>query len=62
MVWLDRFPSDFNEPPNFTDLKRMNNFVNHELEVDIKKDLAKKITEKLQTFIITPYESEGMTI
>lgn len=59
MVWLEQFSSDFNKPPHYTNLKRLNTFVDEEMGEEYTKDLSKKIKEKLQTFIITPYESEG---
>ncbi|KAK3727160.1 hypothetical protein QZH41_015173, partial [Actinostola sp. cb2023] len=59
IVWLEQFSSDFNDPPNYSNLKRLNNFVDNQMDKEHKKDLSKKIKEKLQTFIITPYESEG---
>jgi len=60
MVWLEQCSSDFNKPPNYTTLKRLNTFVDEEMDEEYTKDLSKKIKEKLTKFIITPYESEGI--
>lgn len=59
MVWLEQFSSDFNKPPNHDNLKRLNAILQEDLNDECTKDLSKKVKEKLQTFIITPYESEG---
>ena len=58
-VWLEQFPYDFSEPPNYTNLNKMLRFVEREVTEAYKNELAKKIRNRIERFKITPFEDQG---
>lgn len=57
-VWLEHFPSDFDEP-DYTTLLKIKSFVTSEMRASHGEELAKKIQQRLDKFRITPFEDEG---
>ena len=57
-VWLEHFPSDFDEP-KYATLHKIHNFVTSEMRVGHGDELAKKVRLRLDKFLITPFEDEG---
>lgn len=57
-VWLEHFPSDFDEP-DYTTLLKIQSFVTSEMRASHGEELAKKIQQRLDKFRITPFEDEG---
>lgn len=60
-VWLEHFPSDFDEP-GYTTLLKIQNFVVSEMKASHGEELAKKIQQRLDKFRITPFEDEDIDI
>ena len=57
-VWLEHFPSDFDQP-DYTTLLKIKSFVTSEMRASHGEELAKKIQQRLDKFRITPFEDEG---
>ncbi|RMX60165.1 hypothetical protein pdam_00010093, partial [Pocillopora damicornis] len=60
-VWLEHFPSDFDEP-DYTTLLKIQSFVTSEMRASHGEELAKKIQQRLDKFRITPFEDEDIEI
>ena len=58
-VWLEQFPGDFDESPNYTCLNKMLNFVTSEMKACHGDELSRKIQHRLDKFQITPFEDQG---
>ena len=61
-VWLEQFPTEFDDPPKYACLNRMLSFVTSEMKESHGDELARKIKHRLDKFQITPFEDEGETL
>lgn len=59
-VWLEQFPYDFSDPPNYPDLTKILHFVEREVTESGKCELEKKIRTRIERFKITPFDDLGM--
>lgn len=61
-IWLEQFPGDFDESPNYTCLNKMLNFVTSEMKACHGDELSRKIQHRLDKFQITPFEDQGKAL
>ncbi|XP_015753156.1 PREDICTED: ral guanine nucleotide dissociation stimulator-like [Acropora digitifera] len=59
-VWMEQFPGDFDESPNYTCLNKMLNFVTSEMKACHGDELSRKIQHRLDKFQITPFEDQDL--
>ena len=58
-IWLDQYPTDFEEPEQYPSLHKIINFAKNEVTIDSGVNLLQKSEDLLDKFTVRPFECDG---
>jgi len=58
-IWLDQYPTDFEEPEQYPSLHKIINFAKNEVTIDSGVNLLRKSEDLLDKFTVRPFECDA---